>query len=224
MLRNLLTSQLWQQGGIIALLKWDSNIFENVAFPDGIDKDTAIDYILMNAGKTPLVHPDPEYMKYYMGTWAKIRGPVWEKLLRTTTIEYDMLDNTNVTTEYTDTEESEHTQKRTDTGNSTLAGTNTISGTIEGQVSAENASTYQPDSNEIRDLTDTTSQETEASNNRDETNNNSRTLTHSETRKGKIGDGMIQRMIDAERITANYSVYDVIVSDFVEQFCLKIFF
>ena len=56
MLRNLLTSQLWQQGGIIALLKWDSNLFENVTFQDGIDKDTAIDYILMNAGKTPLVH------------------------------------------------------------------------------------------------------------------------------------------------------------------------
>ena len=224
MLRNLLTSQLWQQGGIIALLKWDSNLFENVTFQDGIDKDTAIDYILMNAGKTPLVHPDPEYMNYYMGTWAKIRGPIWEKLLLTTTIEYDMLDNTNITTEYTDTEESEHTQKRTDTGNSTLTGTNTTSGTIEGQVSAENASTYQPDSNEIRDLTDTTNQETEASNNRDETNNNSRTLTHSERRKGKIGDGMIQRMIDAERVTANYSVYDTIVSDFVEQFCLKLFY
>ena len=84
MLHNLLTSQLWQQGGIIALLKWDRDLFENVTFPEGIDKETAIDYILMNAGKTPLVHPDPEYMKYYLGTWSRVRAPIWEKLLAKT--------------------------------------------------------------------------------------------------------------------------------------------
>lgn len=224
MLHNLLTSQLWQQGGIIALLKWDGDLFDNVTFPEGIDKETAIDYILMNAGKTPLVHPNPEYMKYYLGTWSRVRGPIWEKLLATTTAEYDILSNTNVTTEYTDTEKTEHELNRNDNGNSKLDGTSTTSGTVEGQVSAENSSSYQPDNKENRDLTDTTTQETDATNTRNETNDTDRTLTHSETRKGKIGDGMIQRMIDAERVTANYSIYDTIVSDFIEQFCLKLFY
>lgn len=224
MLHNLLTSQLWQQGGIIALLKWDGDLFENITFPEGIDKNTAIEYILMNAGKTPLVHPDPEYMKFYLGTWARVRGPVWEKLLVTTTAEYDILSNTNVTTEYTGTDKAEHELNRHDSGNSILDGTTTTSGTIEGQVSAENSANYQPDNNEIRDLTETTIQETDATSTRNETNDTTRILNHSETRKGKIGDGMIQRILDAERITANYSVYDTIVSDFVEQFCLKIFY
>lgn len=241
-LNSLLTSQEGMQNGIVSLLMWDDSIFQNFNVPQGLDKNVAIDYILSKAGKTPLMHPDPDYMKYYIGTWSTVRNPIWEKLYASTQFEYNPIYNTDRTSEITDsrsiTRNKEGSSQRgqegeiTDSGNSSATGNTTDTGNVENQVSAENASTYQPEAKEIRDLESESTQTTTTSatrnstetektqNTEDETT--TETYTHSEHAEGNIGVTTTQQMIKEEREIVDFSVYDVIVRDFVEQFCLLV--
>ena len=242
MLANLLTSQEGLKDGIISLLLWDESVFENFTVPNGLDKDTAVDYIINKAGKTPLMHPDPEYMKYYIGVWSRIRNPIWEKLYASTQFEYNPIYNTDRTNSYTDTRQIERGREGSSTRNqdmtqngsaeSDTTSNGTDTGTVENQVSAENADTYQPDRNEIRDLAtqssghDTTTTEQTAKTSEDasstENETTTETFTHEEHAEGNIGVTTTQQMIKEEREIVNFSVYDVIVDDFVERFCLYV--
>lgn len=221
---NLLTSQAGLRDGIVSILMYDSTIFENFTVPTGLDKDTAIDYILSRAGKTPLAHPNPDYMKYYIGTWSTVRNPIWEKLYASTQFEYNPIYNTDRTTEITDSRQIQRgkEEEQTDSGTSQTTGSTTDTGTAESLVSAENASTYQPDRQEVRDLESKNTQNTTISTtqNSSENENTKETYTHNEHSEGNIGVTTTQQMIQEERDIVNFSVYDVIVRDFVEQFCL----
>lgn len=234
MLPNLITDQLGTRQGIVSLLQYDPSLFDGLTVPDGLDATTAINYILMTHGKTPLMHPDPEYMRFYIHVWNTIQLPIWEKLYQTTQYEYNAIhnyDRTETITETTeDTRSGSLTGSNKGTNSQTEETTETVdnSGSEETEVSAENVSTYQPEQNITRrDSQDNTRDSSIRGNTSQDitqatTDSLKRVYTHSNRTEGNVGITTTQQMLQAERDIVDFSVYQKIAEDFVDQFCLYV--
>lgn len=169
MLPNLIVPQDYLNNGIIALYKWDNTIFDNLKLPDSVDKSLFINTLFHRCGHTALDHPDPEYMKFFIGVWSDLNLPIWKKLEATLNLEYNPIHNYDRTEEEHTAGESNRditvntdtttTRKETGTGSSDQTSTfhddtetqDTVevdtSGNVELTVSAENSDVYQPDNN-----------------------------------------------------------------------------
>ena len=120
----MFVNQLYQ-GGIRALLAYDSTLFDDMSLPEDVDLQTLIDRILFNYGDAPLFCPDPAVMKYYITAWSAERLPLWNRFKTAAEMEYNPIEN------YDRTENS---------SNEFSPATS-----YENMISADNAMTYQPD-------------------------------------------------------------------------------
>ena len=234
MLPNLLVDQQGLQQGIISLLHYDASLFDGLEVPEGLNATVAVNYIIMTHGKTPLMHPDPEYMKFYIHVWNRIQLPIWEKLYQTTQYEYNAIHNYDrmetITETTEDTRSGSLTGSNKGTNSQTEETTETAdnSGSEETEVSAENASTYQPEQNITRrDSQDNTRDSSIRGNTSQDitqatTDSLKRVYTHSNRTEGNVGVTTTQQMIQAERDIVDFSVYRKIAEDFVDQFCLYV--
>ena len=160
------------QGGIAALLAYDDTIFDGMQLPDEIDAQEVIDAIIFKYGSTPLAHPDPAIMAYYISSWSARRLPVWERYMTAINIQYDPLSNYD----------------RYEKGTSTA----------ENTISADNASTYQPDSKTV--------------------------VTPDLHTYGNIGVTTSQQMLEAElNIVTKLDLINYIADDFRNEFCLDVY-
>lgn len=112
------------QGGIRAIVDYDNTVFDNMVVPEDIQLSDVVDRILFKYGDTPLFAPDPAVIKFYIGKWSERRLPLWNRYIEVAGAQYDPIENYD----------------RYESG----------SDTTELQISADNASTYQPDSKSIR--------------------------------------------------------------------------
>ena len=238
-LPNFLANVLHPTGSTIDLLEADEDLFINLVLPDGVDRDLVIDTILEKYGMQALVRPDPSYMKKHIGVWSRRKLWTWTKLYNTLNLEYNPIDNTDKYEDYTDT----RTTERTTSGEtaSTSGGTDsrtenettngTRNETADHDVSAENASYYQPDSrdttrgsnedsreNTARGTTSLTSNGTNS-----ETENYTDTFKHTLHTRGNIGVTTTQQMIEAERESVRYNLVEEIAADYQAAFCLDIY-
>ena len=67
------------QGGISALLAYDDTIFDDMVLPTGLTIKEVVDNIVYKYGDTPLAHPDPEVMKYYIPVWSARKLASWNR-------------------------------------------------------------------------------------------------------------------------------------------------
>lgn len=224
---NLISSELLATGDTTALLTYDNDMFDDIALPSGIDKDSVINCILELHGHATLYHPDPFFMRRAIKAWSERRYPIWVKLLETTQYKYNPIynyDRHETITEIT-------TEKRETANDTSLSVSGTDNGTVtpntqtEHKVSAENSGEYQPESLD----SETGSTVSEASNTQESTGQNNtdesinRTWTRSNVTEGNIGVTTTQQMLEAEREIVNYSVIEVIANDYREHFCLDIY-
>ena len=166
---------------LLGLYNFDNHIFDGLTFPAGIDRQTAIDEILMRSGEFEIVYPDIAFLTAAIEHWGKKHFRTFEQWVRALAIEFDPLYNFDRFEEYTDEKASQGTQESTQnaktnsvsqdadtdrannlrqtagedstTGNS-VSGTGTTSATDETkqrQVSAYDESTYQNREKEITD-------------------------------------------------------------------------
>ena len=236
---NFLANVLHPTGSTIDLLEADENLFSNLVLPDGVDRDLVIDTILEKYGMQALVRPDPSYMKKHIGVWSRRKLWTWTKLCNTLNLEYNPIDNTDKYEDYTDT----RTTERTTSGEtaSTSGGTDsrteneTTSGTrnetSEHDVSAENASYYQPDSRDTTQGSNSDSRENTASGTtslkssgtNSEKENYTDTFKHTLHTHGNIGVTTTQQMIESERESVRYNLVEEIAADYQAAFCLDIY-
>lgn len=236
---NFISNALHPTGSTLDLLEADENLFSNMVLPDGIDRDTVIDTIIEKYGMTALYRPDPYYMKKFIGVWSRRKLLTWKKLYNTLTLEYNPIDNTDKYEDYTDTRET----VRETSGTATVAATGTDARTenettgtsknetVEHDVSAENASDYQADTRDsTRSNTDDTRKNTASGSTSTESNGtNTGTETYTDTfnhtlhTHGNIGVTTTQQMIEAERESVRYNLYEEIANDYQLAFCLDIY-
>lgn len=198
---------------------YDETMLDGMVVPDGIDRDDVIACIIEQYGQQPLVHPDPEYMRKYVPLWSKRRLGIWTKLLETTQLEYNPIDNYDRTEEITEHRE---TGRQIDT-TTTATGDDVTesSNNTEHQVSAENVYTYQPDSKDTSGESMSVRRTTDTSGNVGETGTDS--FTHLNHTHGNIGVTTSQQMIEAQRKVVRYSLIEEIAADYRDAYCLSIY-
>lgn len=165
-----------KSGGIRALLDYDNTIFDNFTIPEEIGGEEVIkmiiDRILFKYGDTPLFCPDPAVIKYYIGLWSNRHSPLWLKYYNIEFAEYNPIENYDKYDE----------------------GTNTI----ENQISADNATTYQPDTKTI--------------------------ATPALHTHGNIGVRSAQELAEQEiNLIPKLDCIDFIADDFKTEFCLYVY-
>ncbi len=220
---------------ILGLYQREPTLFDELELPGSMNKDVLIDNILYEAATLEAYYPDPNFMKFMIGSWSFMNQSVWQKLYDTTVLEYNPIFNYDRTEEWSENEQMldkrtlAGTERETSTDNS--SGEIRSSGTVQSElnVSGYNESSYVPREQTIETPDTLTSNTSETdrivSIDKNDTENMDRKRDNIRTGRafGNIGVTTTQQMIQQERETVLFNMYKVITDSFIERFCLMIY-
>lgn len=216
---------------ILGLYNADDSIFDRMVLPEGISAEQVVDDIILECAELELLYPNWDIMELAIYRWSQKSQYKWEKLLATENFEYNPIWNKDGTIKETETKFGTGTAQSQEESSTKGSDSQTVKGTRDStdelKVSAFDSSTY--NNREQRKVDEDTS--TEASS--EGTANSSRTgtsvsqneegRTYERTEQGNIGVTTTQQMIKEERDVSDFSIYDVIVQDFKERFCVIVY-
>ena len=188
---------------IYGLYQYDKTIFDGFKLPEGLMLDYLIPELLMELGVLETIYPDPDFMKSAIASWSAKEFPVWEELYNTTKYEYDPISN------YDRTEESD--VKRT--GKNTDKGSGNSTSNIINKIAAFNDP----------ELLDRESANGTGNNSFNNEHGIDETLKVKRTVKGNIGVTTTQQMIDEQRRSVKFNIYDYIIDSFKARFCIMVY-
>ena len=184
---------------LIGLFNYDSSLFDNLTLPDGYDKDTFIESLLLEHGEKCVLYSDFDFMRYSIGVWSRKWALELSRIYEALTAEYNPIYNYDRHEEIGDTEnrkyesvsDSEHTA--TDKPNYDTIQEQNVDSESEDLISADNSDNYQPERKNIQNAGKTTTTIAGTSQNLDEKSNNKvndsedRTLNHTAHIFGNVG-------------------------------------
>lgn len=91
---------------LLGLYQYDNRIFDGLALPQGVDKETLVNNLLSEAAEFEVLYPEPRFLSNMISAWSAKELPVWEKLVETLHYEYDPISNYDRNEESTNTGES----------------------------------------------------------------------------------------------------------------------
>lgn len=224
---------------LLGLKRLNDGILGELVVPDGVDVELVKDNLLAETAELEVIYPDAIFMQAMIGRWSAKELPIWERLYKTTLLEYNPIENYDRMEEWTEAEDTKKNTEadatgtsKTDTDGTSTRESNT-DGVINDQkyVSAYNEIDFTPterdnntqnekNNSEQKDV-GTVSVKTSAENTTDETGN--RNLLRKGRAHGNIGVTTSQQMIEAERDVALYNIIDVIINSFKNRFCLQVY-
>lgn len=185
----------------------NSDLFEYLNLPVGINKETLTDNILIKGSDFETLYADPIFIHDAIKTWSNVHYATFERWIKALTIEYNPLENYDRMEDWTDNRET------TGTGESTSTGTS--GSTAENKRSAFDSSTYQPNEEDTISgtATDTTTNETSGTDD----------ATHSGRIHGNIGVTTSQQMLTQELDIGYWNIYERITEMFLRDFTLPVY-
>lgn len=210
------------QGGIRALLDWDDTLFDDMYLPEGLDDEDGVvrkmivDDIILRHGDTPLFIPEPTVMKYYITSWSARMLPVFTRMYDACMAEYDPIENYNRIEDRSETTKDTMGNTRTLNTNTATTGTNTT----EDSVSAENVTTFSPDTKSVQ-----TPNLNEADTGTiGDSGNYNGSLTIKSTIHGNIGVTTSQQMLESElALVPKLDIIRIISDSWAAEFCLAVY-
>ena len=192
---------------LIGLYDYNPNLFEFMDLPEGIDKDTVCDNILLKSADFEVLYADPDFVHDAIKVWSAKWYRTFSKWYEALQIEYDPLHNYDRTEEWTDS----------NTGSSSVNGTTTdeTHADVKNRISAYNSNTMQPD----------TESESDGSSSSTLTNTNTSQNTNIRNGRayGNIGVTTSQQMLQAELDIAVWNLYDHIADVFLQEFVIPVY-
>ena len=148
---------------LIGMYKYDNTLFDNLTLPDGYDKDTFLETLLLEHGEKPVMYSDVDFMKFTVGAISRKWELEFERIFQALTAEYNPIENYDRIEDWTDDDNTtygkqnnvDYTESRTpNLKNTTLYGkTDTSSQTTDSEterkVSAFNSTSYEPSEKSI---------------------------------------------------------------------------
>lgn len=186
---------------------WDEDLFDDIVLPDGMDKATVVNQIMLDNGLLEVVYPEHDLLKGLIKAHFLARQIDYQRLWDAVSQTYNPL--YNLDRKNTLTEKTERTENTT--GNTTSNSTQTT----EQMVSAFDSSTYQPSEQMSGNTSDTTDAKT------DSQGQDVHTLESHE--EGSIGVITPQDMLRREfNIRKDWNIYKFISMDFRDQFMIQL--
>ena len=232
---------------IMGLYNYNPEIFSDLKVPEGIDKETVVDNILLECYDLELLFPSYNLMKIAIKNWSNVEQPIWEKLYNTENLEYNPI--WNVDGDVVETRDVTRARSGQDSRSLNIAGDDgdIITGqnsrtTIESEEGSNvhSVAGYNVSAPTLADQNDITNDKTtddsgnysenRAGNHR-ETQTNDGTANENETvgeslhtrRTGNIGVTTTQAMIREEREGSTFSTIKYITDSFKKRFCLLVY-
>lgn len=234
---------------LIGLYNYDQTLLDSLVLPEDLEdsRDIIKDNLLLETAERELIYPDAAFLKSAIGAWSAKQSPIWEELYETTQYEYNPIWNVdgkvkeehNLTgTDYlTDnhTTERTHTDTITRTHLDTMTTTHGDTMTTDDSVYGYNESTAAPSDKSVSAHSGTTSDahtgtisdaHTGAITDKDTGTRKHDTSDKGDittTRTGNIGVTSTQSLILEQREVVKLNIIDVIIQDFSNRFCLKVY-
>ena len=142
---------------MIGIYNYDPTIFENLTFPDGINKDTAVTEIIMRAGEFEVLYPQPEFLKMAITHWGTKHYRTFEKWVEALAIDFNPLYNYDRFEEYEDIKNTTGASDYTSKDSRKTSGTQSAIDQNESEGSAHDKDSHGEHSTEQRgnDYTET---------------------------------------------------------------------
>ena len=184
---------------LIGMYNYDPTLFDGVTLPEGYDKQTLIDSLLLEHGEKCVMYTDVDFMKFSLGAVSRKWYTEFERIYKALREEYNPLWNYDRNEEYHD-----------DTGGE-VHSTQPESATNEHTVSAFNSSVYEPDSKDVSNAGHTKTESTTS-------------FDHTAHLWGNIGVTTSATMAAEEtRLRTNNNLYGVVANIFAKELLIQIY-
>ena len=220
---------------INGVYEYDNTIFDGMRIPKGMDKGLLINNILLECFDLWLIYNNPEFLKLKIEVWAQCNAYSWDKMFKTTQLEYNPIENYDKMEDYTDDtthmndEQNARTINHDNRANTEANSINSGEDNEYKNVSAFDSSSYQPAEHIRRAYgagNDSISSITGEEHTQDSyhlTDQGNTCNAHHGRIHGNIGVTTSQQMITSERDVAKFNMYQVITQEFKENFCVLVY-
>lgn len=192
---------------VLGLYNWDGSIFDGFNLPDTVDLETLKNLIFSETAELEVLYSDPTVFKLILDSWSKSRLADWKRAENALNADYSPIENYNRTETHSDV----YTRNLAESGESTSEST-----------SADNVKKAAFNSDALVN-TDSTSGNTTGKDNHsmEYSGGDSRQITINA--HGNIGVTTNQQMIAAELEIRRKNLYDIILNEFIDKFCLGVY-
>lgn len=213
----------------------NKSVFDLLTLPDGIDRNTCIDNIILECGEFETLYSDPFFMRAAIGTWSTKHYRTFEKWITALNLEYNPLENYDRQENWTDTGNKQNTldfeddTTTTTTGKTTTEGSSQQNGFTEDQVSAFDSNSYQESEKHVIDTDENHEDEVNSTN---EMKNSSKQNTegnedtedvHTGRIHGNVGVTTSQQMLQSELDISRFNIIQEITNLFMVELCIMVY-
>jgi hypothetical protein len=224
---------------LLGLYQNNDQLFNDFQIPEDLDKDILVQNLLCECAELEILYPQPYFMQTMIGLWSGKEKPVWDKLYKTTVLEYNPISNYDLEETWTDNEYTTNDGTANISGNSESDSsvdtererTSDKTSNNEDSKSAYNETTFTPtdrnvgiaEENENIGQNERASANLNSEQNTKTSDNGTRDSTHTGSFTGNTGFYTKQKMIEQERDIAKFNIYNYIIESFKNRFCLLIY-
>lgn len=213
----------------------NKSVFDLLTLPDGIDRNTCIDNIILECGEFETLYSDPFFMRAAIGTWSTKHYRTFEKWINALNLEYNPLENYDRQEDWTDTGDENTKVKFTDetsteTDSSTTSeGSSNQNGNTEDLVSAFDSNSYQESEKHVSDTNENhtdgvTSNSTFTNDSEQNTEGEKDTIDkHTGRIHGNIGVTTSQQMLQSELDISRFNIIQEITNLFMVELCIMVY-
>lgn len=203
------------------------SIFSLLQLPDGINKETVTNNILLESMDFEAVYTDPDFLRDAIYIWGRTNYHTFEKWYKAQQIEYDPLNNYDRYEEWTDKGTDNKTTSSGQTGKSdaTNKELNTSNGTQDHYVNPYDTNQLTEDE-QVKNLTTDNINGTQVINSKIDTTGKEDGTTSGEHEGhmwGNIGVTTSQQMLQAEYEVAEWNLVQHITDMFLQKFCIMVY-
>lgn len=204
----------------------EKDLFEKLVLPDGIDKDTCINNILLKADDKELLYPDSGFMIDAIGMWSTKWNRTFQKWIDVLSMEYNPIENYDRKEAWSDSTSSSEQNSLSSSESTQASSSDSSQGSTSAlnDVSAFNSSTMVGDTSASEQNNNTATSSSSANNLKStlDTFDKEGLTAHRGRVHGNIGVTTTQQMIQSEIDLDRFNIYDEIAIIFVREFCLAL--
>ena len=220
------TTMAWMS--IMGMYEYNPDMFDHFNVPQGMDKETCVNNILLQCAELEVLYPTPSVMKLAIKTWSDSCQYTWDKLYQTTVVEYNPIWNVDADIEEIGTGNRGIDRNRSGSGSDNrivnLQDNETVDLTDIKSVQGFNSASWAEAEKNTKTGTDNVAHTGTDNIARTDTESENISETSGDTRRtGNIGVTTTQQMLEQERVIAELNMVEYITNSFKKRFCIMIY-
>lgn len=201
---------------MIGLYEYDPQIFDNLTLPEGLDKDTLIDNILLRSGEFEVIYPDADFMKFSIGAWSRKWSATITRWVTALAIEYNPLENYDRYEHWTDERDISGSEGGSSSGSTGGTTGSTTTNKVSAYDAGDNLTTHDQSESHGSDSTSNSGEYSSEHSTDDD-------LEHDGRIHGNIGVTTSQQMLLSELDLGYWNIYEKITDLFLTEFVIPIY-